>query len=309
MSRKIERLINLTIALLATKRFLTKSEIFKSVEGYEGTPESVERMFERDKDDLRSIGIVIEVGSFDPLFSDEQGYRIKAEQYQMDLGSMTPTQLSLLSLAASAWQGAALSDVAQRGLLKLSSLGIHTDVIELPAVEVKLANISLDLIPITSAIQNADFLHFDYLGSNLAISSRTIIAFSLQTKSGFWYVGGVDQDSLEVRTFRTDRIVGPVRSSHNSEPFEPPNPVETDLLVSYPNAVIDVRKGKCLSLRSLATSVRDCGEWDQITVPILSMEHLCSQILWHGADAFVLSPEELRDRVIHHLEALVENHG
>ena len=65
VSRKIERLINLTIALLATKRYLTKSEIFRSVEGYEGSAETKERMFERDKDDLRSLGIEIEVGSFD----------------------------------------------------------------------------------------------------------------------------------------------------------------------------------------------------------------------------------------------------
>jgi proteasome accessory factor B len=74
VSRKIERLINLTIALLATKRYLTKSEIFSSVDGYEGSPETMERMFERDKDDLRSLGIEIEVGSFDPLFNDEAGY-------------------------------------------------------------------------------------------------------------------------------------------------------------------------------------------------------------------------------------------
>ena len=56
VSRKIERLINLTIALLATKRYLTKSEIFRTVEGYEGSAETKERMFERDKDDLRSLG-------------------------------------------------------------------------------------------------------------------------------------------------------------------------------------------------------------------------------------------------------------
>ena len=78
MSRKIERLINLTIALLATKRYLTKNEIFTSVEGYEGSPETRERMFERDKDDLRNLGIQIEVGGFDPAFDDEAGYRIKS---------------------------------------------------------------------------------------------------------------------------------------------------------------------------------------------------------------------------------------
>ena len=73
VSRKSERLINLTIALLATKRFITKSEIFRTIEGYEGSLDSKERMFERDKDDLRSLGIEIEVGSFDPLFNDEAG--------------------------------------------------------------------------------------------------------------------------------------------------------------------------------------------------------------------------------------------
>ena len=96
MSRKIERLINLTIALLATKRYLTKTEIFNSVDGYEGTAETKERMFERDKDDLRSLGIEIEVGSFDPLFNDEAGYKIKQEKYQFELGDISSTEVSLL---------------------------------------------------------------------------------------------------------------------------------------------------------------------------------------------------------------------
>ena len=59
-SQKTERLINLTLALLATKRYLTKSEIFKSVTGYSGSPETMERMFERDKDELRNMGVEIE---------------------------------------------------------------------------------------------------------------------------------------------------------------------------------------------------------------------------------------------------------
>jgi hypothetical protein len=86
VSRKTERLVNLTIALLATKRYITKSEIFRTVDGYEGSDESKERMFERDKDDLRNLGIEIEVGTFDPLFEDESGYRIKPENYQFQLG-------------------------------------------------------------------------------------------------------------------------------------------------------------------------------------------------------------------------------
>ena len=103
VSRKTERLVNLTIALLATKRYITKSEIFRTVDGYEGSAESKERMFERDKDDLRNLGIDIEVGSFDPLFEDEAGYRIKPDSYQFQLGEISGQEISLLSLAAEAW--------------------------------------------------------------------------------------------------------------------------------------------------------------------------------------------------------------
>ena len=84
MSRKSERLVNLVIALLATRRSLTKNEIFRTIDGYDGSEESMERMFERDKDELRSLGIEIEVSGLDPLFDDELGYRIKPENFAMD---------------------------------------------------------------------------------------------------------------------------------------------------------------------------------------------------------------------------------
>ena len=69
-SEKTERLVNLTMALLASRRYMTKSEIFRRVEGYAGSQETKERMFERDKDELRSMGIEIDVGGLDPLFED-----------------------------------------------------------------------------------------------------------------------------------------------------------------------------------------------------------------------------------------------
>ena len=84
---KTERLINLTLALLATKRYLKKSEIFRTVQGYDGTADSMDRMFERDKDDLRALGIEIQVGDLDPFFED---IRIGDEQVvadQLDLAA------------------------------------------------------------------------------------------------------------------------------------------------------------------------------------------------------------------------------
>lgn len=311
MSRKIERLINLTIALLATKRYLTKSEIFRTVEGYEGSAETKERMFERDKDDLRSLGIAIDVGSFDPLFNDEAGYRIKSESYQLDLGEITPTEVSLLSLAAESWQGAAFADQAQSAILKLSSIGVPADPIDIPGLSPKLANSSNDLETIAGAVGSSDYLIFDYLSPKLLLEKREIIPIALSNRSGFWYVSGVDSAVQEVRTFRLDRVNGAITVRKNREAFEFPSDFEFDQIDSTSAirfAVIDVRKGKGHALRALATSLQDLGEWDQIKLPIYSIEYLTAQILWHGDDVFVHEPADLREHIVEELQALLVNH-
>jgi proteasome accessory factor B len=313
VSRKIERLINLTIALLATKRYLTKSEIFNSVDGYEGTPETKERMFERDKDDLRSLGIEIEVGSFDPLFNDEAGYKIKQEKYQFDLGDISSTDVSLLSLAAEAWQEASFGDVAQKALLKLRSIGIPSDELSLPETVLKLSDGGQDLSLITKAIAQHQLLNFAYLDTSMNINLRCIVPIALSTRNGFWYLSGVDQDIQEIRTFRIDRISGAVTASAGPSDFETPvgfDPHKVSFEIPFnDSAVIDVRAGKCASLRALAISTKSLGEWDQIKLPILNLDSLASLVLWHGLDAFVQEPAQLKDLVVAQLEALVHNHG
>jgi len=313
VSRKSERLVNLTIALLATKRYLTKSEIFNSVDGYEGTAETKERMFERDKDDLRSLGIEIEVGSFDPLFNDEAGYKIKQEKYQFELGDISSTEVSLLSLAAEAWQEASFGDVAQRALLKLRSIGIPSDELSIPATVQKLNDGGQDLSLITQAIAQSQRLAFAYLDSSLKIKMRSVVPIALSTRNGFWYLSGVDQEIQEIRTFRVDRINGPIAASAGPKDFQTPTGFDSSKAPSESPtnsfALIDVRVGKAPSLRALAISTQSLGEWDQVKIPILNLDSLCSLVLWHGPDAFVQEPAELRELVIDHLEALVEHHG
>jgi proteasome accessory factor B len=313
VSRKIERLINLTIALLATKRYLTKSEIFESVEGYEGSAESKERMFERDKDDLRSLGIEIEVGSFDPLFNDEAGYRIKQEKYQFDLGEITPVEVSLLSLAAEAWQDASFGDVAQSALLKLKSIGIPGDELLIPSTVHKLDDGGQDISLISKAIASQQLLSFEYLDSDLSVSIRRVVPLSLSTRSGYWYIAGVDQDIQEIRTFRLDRIRNQITSGDTPPGFEAPESFSAKDSVSVINpngfAIIDLRKGKGSALRALATTYQSLGEWDQLKIPIFNLESLSALILWHGLDVIVQEPESLRNLIIKELEALVNNHG
>ena len=313
MSRKIERLINLTIALLATKRYLTKSEIFNSVEGYEGSAETKERMFERDKDDLRSLGIDIEVGSFDPLFNDEAGYRIKQEKYQMDLGEVTPVELSLLSLAAEAWQDASFEDVAQKALLKLRSIGVPADDLPIIGNLHKLNDGGQDLSLLSKAISQNQLLEFLYLDADMTVSSRSVVPIALSTRTGFWYLSAVDQDVQEVRTFRIDRIEGGIDVKKGPIDFEPPTDFDPkNSLVSSTSsdvAIIDVRKGKGSSLRAMASSITNVGEWDQLRIPIFNVRSLSSLLLWHGQDVYVQEPASLKELVIEQLEALVKNHG
>ena len=313
VSRKIERLINLTIALLATKRYLTKSEIFSSVEGYEGSAETKERMFERDKDDLRSLGIEIEVGSFDPLFNDEAGYRIKKEKYQFELSDVTPTEVSLLSLAAQAWQEASFGDVAQKALLKLRSIGVPSDELIIPGAIHKLDDGGQDLALISKAIAQHQLLNFTYLDSQMNQAGRSIVPIALSARSGHWYLSGVDQDVQEIRTFRVDRIKGEILASKGPSDFEAPQ--DFDLAKSFAEttsrefAHIEVRKGKAAALRALATSAQTLGEWDSLRVPIFNADSLCSIILWHGEDAYIQEPDYLRNLAIEKLAKLVNIHG
>ena len=313
MSRKIERLINLTIALLATKRYLTKSEIFRSVEGYEGSPETKERMFERDKDDLRSLGIEIEVGSYDPLFNDEAGYRIKQEKYQLDLGQITPTEISLLSLAAQAWQGASFDEAAQKALLKLNSIGVPSDSLTLPGASNKLSDGGRDFPLIAKAIADQQLLTFTYIDSQLFQNVRKIVPIGLSSRAGFWYLSGVDQQIQEIRTFRVDRIEGEIAASKGPRDFETPQNFDPKGVFEGGSptsfASIDVRKGKGTSLRALATSTESLGEWDRLRVPIYNLHTLASMVLWHGNDVFVQQPQELREILIGQLDSLVKSHG
>jgi proteasome accessory factor B len=312
VSRKSERLINLTIALLATKRFITKSEIFKTIEGYEGSSESKERMFERDKDDLRSLGIEIEVGSFDPLFNDEAGYRIKQERYQLDLGDVTALEISLLSLAAQAWQGASLDDAAQRALVKLNSLGIAVDEENIPDSAPFFSDGGLDFPIVTRAIVEHQILEFTYRNYELTDEVRGVVPIGLSTRSGFWYFTGVDQSIEEIRTFRFDRVVGTFTVKKGPKDFETPENFDSKRIFERDietHAVIDIRRGKGTSLRALASSTKSIGEWDQVQIPILDMRTLSALILWHGDDVYVHSPIELREIIIASLKELVQAHG
>lgn len=312
MSRKNERLVNLTIALLATKRYLTKNEIFRNIEGYEGSAEAKERMFERDKDDLRKLGIQIEVGGLDPFFDDEAGYRIRPESYALSLRDLTPTQVTLLSLAAQAWQDAAFTDLSQQALRKLTSIGLDTDTSQLPIMAPKLSGADENLRSALDALTSLTTIEFDYLNIQGVAQKRQLQVYGVQARQSHWYLIGLDTEKSAIRNFRVDRIQGEVTSIGKAQSYEIPPSFEIAELepaIETPLAVIQVRPGAGYQLRRMATTVETADDWDLLEVPIFDLDFITNLMLWHGEDVIVSSPIQLRTAVISALEELVKIHG
>lgn len=313
-SRKNERLINLTIALLATKRYLTKSEIFRTIEGYEGSAESKERMFERDKDDLRRIGIVIDVRGVDPGFEDEPGYRIHPNTYSLNLGELNGAEVALLSLAAEAWRGAALGESAQSALVKLRSLGIASDFDALPNLSPKLNVRSPNFVPLTRAIADRITITFDYLSAQLQEETRTVNPFGLGSRHGNWYLVAYDIDRSDTRTFRLDRIVNQVELVSKSGAFDTGPDfnvlkfLDSTLFEKREVAEVSIRLGRGHALRGDALVVSSDDEFDFCQIPYSDESRFVDSILWHADDVIVHSPIDIRNKVVERLQILVSAH-
>lgn len=316
MSRKTERLVNLTIALLATKRYLTKSEIFRTVDGYEGTPESKERMFERDKDDLRNLGIEIEVGSFDPLFEDEAGYRIKPDGYQFQLGEISSQEISLLSLAAEAWRGAALDGSALTALRKLHAIGIESDIESIPDLAPH-ANISDKNLQIAiSAITARQRITFSYLSEELDEQERKIDPYAITSRYGHWYLFGLDTEKKGIRSFRLDRLSGEISLDGKAGAFEVVKDFDlksqSGKSEELSTAILHLRTGRAIALRSRAkpsTKKKVVPGWDLVEISFRDRERLIEEVLWYADDAIVVEPADVRTEIVKRLKLGVKRYG
>ncbi|MGH2727024.1 MAG: helix-turn-helix transcriptional regulator, partial [Actinomycetota bacterium] len=119
MGDKTERLLNLIALLLETRRPLSPDEIRSKIPGYDGGDVAFRRMFERDKEEIRDLGLPLERVGTEVLESSE-GYRIRKEDATIPDLDLAPDERAALWLAAGAWQGQAVPGDPDRALLKLS---------------------------------------------------------------------------------------------------------------------------------------------------------------------------------------------
>ena len=299
---RTERMLNLLFVLLNSRTPLTREQIRERVPGYGDSNEAFERMFERDKAALRDLAIPVETKPVDMFHDDVLGYRIDRSDWLMPEISISAKERTYLALAASAWQNAQLSTAARQAV---SSVDAREQGAEI-SVPVSLAKGRRHITEILAAIANGKTVVFDYVGLNQSeVVKRTIDPWRALLHSGHWYLIGFDQDKGEVRTFRTDRIVGDlVETKHDileSMPKDYDLSAITDTWEHSDKdatiATVLVRPGRAASLRVLATTCDIGDEWDELTIPYHHESQLIGLIASSCDVTRVKSPQSLQDSV------------
>src|ERR1700684_1476654 len=101
--RKTERLLGLVVCLLSSPRYLTAVQIRAAVPGYPESFEAFKRMFERDKEELRELGIPLETG-FNSAGDDEAGIRIPRQAYVLPEIRLEPDEGGVVFLGGRGWR-------------------------------------------------------------------------------------------------------------------------------------------------------------------------------------------------------------
>jgi proteasome accessory factor B len=317
-----ERLFSLVLALLATEAGLTKSEILSSVQGYRqrystsGDNSNLERQFERDKDDIRELGVPLETIESPGQVGNNQNlrYRIPRGDYELPADiSFSPEETTLLNLAAMVWREGSLSGESRRAILKLRSLGVTTDepiIGYAPRIRVRDAAFE----PLNAALDKHVIIRFDYLkpGEREA-RTRSVAPIALIQREGRWMLHGEDQDVSETRNFLLRRIVSPVTTTNTKyDPFPAEATeqakAELDDIWQRRTAVVDVEPGSDADTR-LGKREGTTRSKASLELHYSDLDLFADELAGFGPEVLVRSPPELRDAVYERLTRTAADHG
>jgi len=284
--RRTERLLSIVVLLLSSRRYLVPQEIRDAVIGYPEQEEAFRRMFERDKDELRELGIPLETGT-NSSADDELGYRISRQAYVLPDIRLEPDEAAVLGLAARVWRRAELAGAAEGALLKLRAAGIEAEDTTRSGIEPRLQTGEAAFGPLWEAVRDRRAVSFSYRGAGAsAAQQRRLEPWGVVNRNGRWYVVGHDTDRGAQVPPGTD-----VREAVRNWDAEP---------VSEQTAVLRVRSGAGHGLRRYAISQEPAPVpgWDTIKVPYHDTGWWSEHVASFGADVVVLEPADLRDAVI-----------
>ncbi|KAA0021450.1 YafY family transcriptional regulator [Antrihabitans cavernicola] len=313
--------MNLVIALLSTRQFLTAERIRENVAGYgdSTSDEAFSRMFERDKNELRDLGIPLETGQ-SSRFSSVEGYRINRDAYELPEIDLTSSEAAAAAVAAQLWESPELASAAQSALVKLRAAGVQVDqdsAAAVTAVPARTRGSEPALGKILAAVDAGQAVRFDHRGAmNEPYRQRNVEPWGVVTHAGRWYLVGHDLDRDAVRTFRLSRIGDDVIAYGAENSVRKPDDIDlrdivdriTGTAAIAGTATVWVAQGRAQELRRLGreTGAQQVGERSGtlLEIPVRSWDWVARLITGHGPDAVVIGPPDLRNDVIDRLRAV-----
>jgi proteasome accessory factor B len=314
---RAERLINLVLCLLSTRQYLAAERIRDIVPGYADaqSDEAFFRMFERDKTELRDLGIPLEVGR-NSVFDTIDGYRIARRDYELGEIELEPDEAAAVALAVRLWDSPELTGAAHGALLKLRAAGVDVDQAAPAMVEPKVRTTEPAFGPLLAAVQAGQAVGFDYRRPQPAdLRTRTVEPWGVVSWRGRWYVVGHDRDRKAPRCFRLSRIVGKVRTVGRPGTVQRPDDIDLLRFVAHTDSsepppqtttarlwVADDRAtGLRRRARVVGTEVLDGVSGDLVEIDLTWADSAAGWIAGYGPDVVVLEPDVLRKNVYERL--------
>ena len=332
-SRRTERLLNLVICLLATRRWLTKEQIRLAVPQYADceSAEAFDRMFERDKEDLRDLGVPVVTGTDALWFEDETGYRIDRDTYALPPIELDAEELAVVGLASRVWQQASLAGPAAQALTKLTALGVETDEGGPAGLEPRIRTAEPAFEPLYTATRDHQPVSFTYRKPDGESAVREVEPWAVVSRSGRWYLVGRDRQREAARVFRLSRIESNVRRLGRPGQYQVPEGLDAQKMIGTVGppqddriAVVRVRAGRGAGLRR-RVQLQDDGlsatavigttvsgttgvapDWDELRLTVGDAGGLAQELAGYGSDVVVLEPADVREDVIRRLRQALQ---
>jgi len=306
-----ERLLNLVIALVNTPGRMTKEQVRTTVAGYGDAPsdDAFERMFERDKDTLRELGVPV-LTVTDASHGDDFGYRIDLDTYALAPIDLTAAELGVLTMAAELWQDRSLRADSTRALTKLRAVGQAPGSTDLVAgLTPRVRDGGGAFAPLVDAVQSRQAVRFTYRAATSGeVRERVVEPWKLLARRGGWVLVGRDRDRGASRSFRLSRIEGAVRTVGPVEAFETPTDDElAEALSTWDSGTRGVATLAVLPERASALRTRHVPDdaphatvegRDVLRVPYRAQWELAEEVVGYGDAVLVLEPASLRDAVL-----------
>ncbi|MEA1902748.1 MAG: WYL domain-containing protein [Actinomycetota bacterium] len=294
MQNVIERTLNLLIYLLESPVPVTAGDVRHTVSGYAGqTDDAFHRMFERDKDVLRRLGVPIKLQPLD-VWEVDFGYAVDPDEYAVPDPGLNEEERAALSLAARMVRLGG-SHAGLDALLKLGgierSVGLEPIGADLGAE----ADVLGDLF---GAVTENRSINFEYRGNE-----RSLEPYGLAHRRGHWYLVG--RGSSGERLYRVDRIEK-LTVSDEAGTFTKPSDFDVRSIMDYqpwetgedPEVEAKIRFDSDVAwwaARTLGLG-EPAGEL-VASVPVANRDALVGWVLSFGSSAEVIEPSELRDEI------------